>query len=155
MKLAVVPEMNRSEQVEYVATQLLPRAALLTRLLVRRMGNQVSRTEVGVLNALTQGPRRITELAELEGLAQPTMTLVVKRLVQKRQVRRERDADDGRVVLVSLTPTGMAAFEELRGRIADALHMYLEDVSDEQIEALAGATETLQELALILQDRSW
>jgi hypothetical protein len=46
--------------------------------------SSVSRTDGGVLNTLTGGPRRITELAELEGLAQPTMTLIVQRLEQVR-----------------------------------------------------------------------
>ena len=56
-----------------------------------------------MLRTLTDAPRRITDLAELEGLAQPTMTLLVQRLEQRGWVERKRDSDDGRVVLVSLT----------------------------------------------------
>ena len=43
---------------------------------------------------LSDGPRRITELAELEGLAQPTTTILVKQLERQGLVRRERQADD-------------------------------------------------------------
>jgi len=36
---------------------------LLTRLLVRQLGGELSRTEIGLLKTLGGGPRRITELA--------------------------------------------------------------------------------------------
>ncbi len=68
----------RSEQIDYVSSELLPRAALLARLLVRQLGGELSRTEIGLLKTLGGGSRRITELAELEGLAQPTITLLRK-----------------------------------------------------------------------------
>ena len=74
----------RSEQIDYVSTELLPRAALLTRLLVRQLGGELSRTEVGLLKTLGGGSRRITELAELEGLAQPTITILIKQLGRAR-----------------------------------------------------------------------
>jgi DNA-binding MarR family transcriptional regulator len=152
MSVRAAEPRDRFLEVDYVASQLLPRAALLTRLLVRELGEQVSRSEVGVLNTLTAGPRRITELAEVEGLAQPTVTLLVKRLEEKGMVRRERHPDDGRVVVVSVTDRGVQAFEVFRERAAAVLHVYLEDFSDEQIHALAEATETLAELVTIFQD---
>jgi len=142
---------NRSQQVEYVSSQLLARAALLTRLLINQMAVDVSRTEAGVLNTLDGGPRRITELAELEGLAQPTMTLLVKRLEQRGLVTRERQVDDGRVVLVYLAEAGRTALRAFRAQVGAALQEYLAETSDEQIEALAAATDTLATLVAILQ----
>jgi len=74
-------ESERGEQVDYIAEHLLSRAAVLVRLLVKQVrSSEISRTEMEVLSILTEGPRRITELSELEGIAQPTMTLLVKRL---------------------------------------------------------------------------
>src|ERR1700681_4912812 len=96
-------ERDRSSRIEYVSTELLARAAVLKRLLAKRVNSALSRTEAGVLDTLSDGPRRVTELAELEGLAQPTTTLLVKQLEQRGLVRRERRSDDGRVVLVNLT----------------------------------------------------
>src|ERR1700730_1493162 len=98
MTSAIVPNADRLHRIHDVSSELLPRAALLTRLLARQLGREFPRTEVGLLNTLSSGPRRITELAELEGLAQPTMTLLVKRLEQRGLVDRQRQADDGRVV---------------------------------------------------------
>src|SRR6476619_1956438 len=102
MKSGTIP--SRAEQIDYVSSELLPRAALLTRLLFRQLGGELSRTEIGLLKSRGGGSRRITELAELEGLAQPTITILIKQLEGKGLVRRTRQSSgDGRVVLVDLT----------------------------------------------------
>jgi DNA-binding MarR family transcriptional regulator len=147
----VVPDMDRSDRIDYVSSQLLPRAALLCRQLVSQLGCELSRTEVGLLNTLSDGPRRITELAELERLAQPTMTLLVKRLEQQGLVSRERQAADGRVVLVTLTSAGTGALEEYRAQASAALGAHLAEMPDDQVEALAAATQTLADLVTHLQ----
>jgi DNA-binding MarR family transcriptional regulator len=142
---------DRSDRIDYVSSQLLPRAALLTRLLVGQLGGNLSRTEVGLLGTLRDGPRRITELAELEHLAQPTMTLLVKRLEQEGLVTRQRHAGDGRVVVVSLTAAGRVALDDFRAQASAALSVYLAEMPDEMVEALAAATETLAPLIALLQ----
>ena len=116
-----VANRRRSEQIDYVSAELLPRTALLTRLLFRDLGGELSRTELGLLRTLSDGPRRITELAELEGLAQPTMTMLIKQLEQRRHVQRERRSEDGRVVLVDLTESGRAALEGYQEQIRAAI----------------------------------
>jgi DNA-binding MarR family transcriptional regulator len=151
--LATIATLNRSDQIDYVSERLPSAAGLLARLLVRQLGGELSRTEVGLLNTLSDGPQRITELAEREGLAQPTMTSLVKQLEQQRLVRRDRQADDGRVVLVHLTDTGAAALEDYRARVRELLGSYLAEIPDEQVEELAGATEALAQLVALLQQR--
>ena len=146
--------MDRTAQIAYVSSHLLPRAALLTRLLVSRLGCEFSRTEVGLLHTLSDGPRRITELAALERLAQPTMTQLVKRLEREGLVARERGADDGRVVLVRLTPAGSAALEQFRTSAGAALSAHLAEMPDDEVAALATATETLARLVEHLQEES-
>src|SRR4029077_19759497 len=106
-------EMKRAERVDHIAEQLPSRAAVLVRLLVKQVrSREISRTEMEVLSILREGPRRITELTELQGIAQPTMTLLVTRLQEKGWVDRERLPDDGRVVMIRLTETGVAAQEK-------------------------------------------
>jgi DNA-binding MarR family transcriptional regulator len=151
MESATILTLNRSDQIDYVSKHLLLGAGLLVRLLVREAGGELSRTEVGLLNTLSGGPRRITELAEFEGLAQPTMTSLVKALEQQRLVRRERQPDDGRVVLVHLTDSGAVALEDYRARVRELLGRYLAEIPDEQVEALAGATDALAQLVALLQ----
>jgi DNA-binding MarR family transcriptional regulator len=138
------PGTQRDDQLDYVASNLLPRAALLVRLLVKQMREkEISRMEGEVLGILSGGPRRITELAELEGVAQPTMTLLIKRLECNRWVAREGLPEDGRVVMVRITDAGGSVFEAFRRRFLAALRNDLEGLSDEQLAALLTATETL------------
>src|SRR5277367_5557484 len=121
-QMSIAAESQRQEQLDYVAEHLAPRAAVLVRLLVRQVrGRHISRTEMEVLSILTEGPRRITELTDLEGIAQPTMTLLVKRLHEKGWVKRAGLPDDGRVVLVSLTEAGAEAQQRYRAQFLQAM----------------------------------
>ncbi len=141
---SITTETMRREQIDYVASHLLSRAALLVRLLLKQVRNrEISRSEGAVLSVLSDGPRRITELAELEGLAQPTMTLLIKRLEESGWVSREGMPEDGRVVIVSITETGRTVLEAFRAHLLTALRTDLEALSDEQLAALHEATETL------------
>ena len=142
---------ERAARIHYVSSELLARVGLLTRLLARHLGGELSRSEAGVLHTLRGGPRRITELAELEGLAQPTTTLLVQRLEQQGLVVRERHTGDGRVVLVDLTDLGRTTIAGLFAQASDVLGTLLAELPDEQVEALASATELLALLVDLLQ----
>jgi DNA-binding MarR family transcriptional regulator len=81
------------------------------------------------------------------------MTILIKQLEQEGLVQRERHFEDGRVVLVDLTESGRAALETYRERVRDALGAFLAEISDEQVEQLATATETLAQLVTLLQQQ--
>jgi DNA-binding MarR family transcriptional regulator len=147
----MMPGVDRSRQAEFISSQLLSRSGLLTRMLAKQLHGPLSRSEASLLNTASHTPRRITELAELEGLAQPTMTLLVKRLERDGLVTRERQADDGRVVVVRLTNAGQAALDDYRAQASAALGTYLAEMTDSQIAQLAAATEALAQLVTILQ----
>jgi DNA-binding MarR family transcriptional regulator len=149
--VATKADTARSNRMDYVSDHLLLHAGLLTRLLIREMGGGLTRTEAGMLFTLSRGPRRITELAELEGLAQPTVTQLVQRLEQQGWVKRDRPADDGRVVLLSLTRAGRSALDAFRAEVSAAFRADMDAMTDEQIAALESATETLGTLVDVLQ----
>jgi DNA-binding MarR family transcriptional regulator len=142
---------QRSEAIDLVATTLLARANRLTRLLMRSGAHELSRTEAGVLSSLADGPRRITELAAIEALAQPTVTQLVDKLEGRELVRRRRDGDDGRVVLVEISPLGREQLEELRAEIRANMRAALADLPDAELTELAHAAETLGGLIEKLQ----
>ena len=142
---------QRSDAIDAVAVALVPAASRVTRLLLRRATRRISRSEAGLLSALSGGPRRITELADLEGHAQPTITLLVKRMEERGWVTRERDPADGRVVLVSLNDAGTAALEDVRASYRAALRGHLVAMTDEEIAALTAATTALEALVDALQ----
>ena len=68
----------------------------------------LSRTSASVLNMLSERPRRITELAAAQAVAQPTMTVAVQRLEARGLVTRERATDDRRATNVVITDAGRA-----------------------------------------------
>jgi DNA-binding MarR family transcriptional regulator len=154
-KMNMPSQTERAERLDYVAEHLLSRAAVLVRLLVKQVrSREISRTEMEVLSILTDGPRKITELAELEGIAQPTMTLLVKRLQEKGWVQREGLPDDGRVAMISLTKAGSTAQQKFRAQFLAALRADLQELSDQQLEELSAATETLSSFVDDLQQRT-
>ena len=137
------PAPDRAESIDLVAGTLLGRAARLTRLLMRSGAHKLSRTEDGVLSTLSDGPRRITELAQTEALAQPTVTQLVDKLEGRGLVSRARSGKDARVVNVEVTPKGTEVFEEVRGEIRANMREALIDLPDAELIELAHAAETL------------
>jgi DNA-binding MarR family transcriptional regulator len=142
---------QRTAEVEQIALDLMPRISQLSRLVVKHARGSISRSEGGILGTLSRGARRVTELAELEGLAQPTTTVLIKRLEQNGWVARQRDADDGRVVLVSLTRDGAVALEQFRSQYRAVLRDRLAMLPGEHVAALANASEALDALVGAIQ----
>jgi DNA-binding MarR family transcriptional regulator len=142
---------DRAERAQHISTHLPWHIGLLTRLLTKEFGERYSITEARLLSSLADAPRRITDLAEREGLAQPTTTLLVKRLEEQGLVRRERQAHDQRTVLVSLTEAGEAALQDLRALAAAGLRGHLDAMPDDRLNALTAATDALAELIAALQ----
>ncbi len=137
---------RRSSQLDDIAEALPQRSAALSRLFLTRTSVCVSRTEVGVLRTLSDGPRRITELATEERVTQPAITLLVNRLEERGWVRRIPDPSDGRAVLVSLTSVGEETFEQLRAEYRALLHEEMAMLDDAEVETLAAAVEILDKL---------
>lgn len=141
----------RSEQIEHIVRELIPHASQLTRLVLRQTPGQISRSEGGILRTLSEGPRRVTELAEVEGLAQPTTTILINRLEGQGWVERARDPQDGRVVRVSLTPDGAEALGRYRAQYRAVLRDRVAAMPDQQIAALQDALEPLRALVASFQ----
>jgi len=137
---------KRSSQLDEIAEALPQRSSALSRLFLTRSTVCVSRTEVGVLRTLNDGPRRITELAAEERVTQPAITLLVNRLAERGWVERVPDPSDGRAVLVSLTPKGEETFAQLRAEYRALLHEEMATLDDAEVETLATAVEILDKL---------
>lgn len=127
---------------------------MLSRIFSARRPVRVSRTEVGVLQALEARPWRITELADHEGVTQPAITLLVNRLQERGWVARQHDPSDRRAVLVSLTDTGRAGFLSLRAEFRAQLTEQLAELPDDDVATLARAVEILDALLERLKESS-
>jgi DNA-binding MarR family transcriptional regulator len=144
---------GRSRNLDEIAEALPQRAAALSRLFVSRSNMRVSRTEAGVIWALSVRAQRITDLAAGEGVTQPAITRLVNRLEKCGWVAREDDPDDRRAVIVRLTPAGTETFEGLRAEYRALVHEEMATLPDTDVETLARATDVLDRLIARLQDR--
>jgi len=142
---------TRTQQIDEIVRDLIPCVAQLTRLVLKHARADISRSEGAILRTLVDGPKRITELAELEGLAQPTTTTLIKRLEANGWVVREHDPVDGRAVLVSLTPDGSTALVRYRAQYRAVLRDRVAAMPDQQIEALGNALGALEALLVAVQ----
>jgi len=112
----------------------------------------ISLTAASTLGTLQRGARRVTELATVMDLAQPSMTALVNRLERSGLVERHRNAEDQRVVLVSLTQAGAEYLEAFRAAGAQALTSMVAALPPWEAAALAAASHALEHLREFLED---
>jgi DNA-binding MarR family transcriptional regulator len=114
---------------------------------VRQVPRDVSLTSLATLATLDRtGPRRITELAAVEGVAQPSMTSLVTALERRGLVERRSDPADGRVALIALTDAGDTYLRHRRQSGADALARLIGKLSVQEAAALSAAIPALEHL---------
>lgn len=117
-------------------------------LLLRGVRRELSRTGMSTLATLRdQGPQRITDLAALERVTQPSMTALVNRLEEQGYVLRTPDPEDGRAVRVSITDAGLGLQRRLHEARAAKLMERLDDFTEAEREQLATAVPLLSRLA--------
>ena len=112
----------------------------LTASVVRWARRDMSLTSLGTLATLDRaGPQRITDLARAEGVAQPSMTVLVGILERDGLVVRRRDPSDKRVVLIELTVAGTDLVRSRRRADSQALAQLIEKLRSDEIAALLAA----------------
>jgi DNA-binding MarR family transcriptional regulator len=84
-----------------------------------------------------EGPARLTALAAMEGVSQPSMTQLIQRLERQGLVTRLADPDDGRVALVDITEAGQALIAERTQMRRERLTALMATLSPEEQAALA------------------
>jgi DNA-binding MarR family transcriptional regulator len=115
--------------------------------LLRRAPRDLSLTSLATLSTLDRtGPRRITDLAVIEGVTQPSMTVLVTSLERGGLVTRHSDPADKRVTLVALTAEGLNYLRSRRRAGAEALERLIRKLPPGEASALAAAIPALQHL---------
>ncbi|MFE7189399.1 MarR family winged helix-turn-helix transcriptional regulator [Kitasatospora sp. NPDC057541] len=110
----------------------------------------MSLTSAATLATLDRtGPRRITDLAAIEGVTQPAMTVLVRVMEESGLVERRRDTSDKRVTLVFLTEAGASYVRARRQTGVDAFAGLIGSLTDDEVEALAAALPALLHLAAL------
>jgi DNA-binding MarR family transcriptional regulator len=120
---------------------------------VRRAPRDMSLTSLSTLATLDRsGPRRITDLAVIEGVAQPSMTALVSALERSGLVERRREPADRRVALVALTATGSDVVRSRRRAGAEELTQLIDKLPADEAAALAEAIRALRHLRALDND---
>lgn len=136
------------DELERRAVELVRSSARFTRTVGRVPGVVYSSVAWRVLADLElQGPTRVSELAQQQRVAQPTMTSLVHRLEGETWVERQPDPSDGRAALVALTETGTVALQGYRRAAAERIVPLLAQLSAEDQAILERASELMQQLS--------
>ena len=121
---------------------------------IRRGPREMSLTSLSTLATLDRtGPRRITDLAVIQGVAQPSMTVLVTTLERSGLVERRGDPADRRVALVALTTAGAELLRAQRRAGAEALVQLIDKLPPEEAAALAAAIPALRHLRELDSER--
>ena len=107
--------------------------------------------QIRLLRILNTQQRSMQELADLLGVAAPTVTAMVKRLLAQGYIERSRDDADWRAVWIKPTPRGrqvVAIFQQ--ARLASLQHR-LEQLTTEERESILAALPALHRLADVAQ----
>ena len=92
---------------------------------LRSAGEMPAPAQFGLLSLLSIQPRRLTELAAIQGVSLPTMSNSIRALVEHGWARRTAPDADRRVVMIEVTAGGRATLERVgrcaRAHLADVL----------------------------------
>jgi DNA-binding MarR family transcriptional regulator len=92
---------------------------------LRSAGGMPAPAHFGVLSLLHVRPRRVTDLASIQGVSLPTMSNSISTMVERGWVRRGGRESDRRVVMIEVTAGGRAALARVgrsaQAHLADAL----------------------------------
>jgi DNA-binding MarR family transcriptional regulator len=109
----------------------------------------ITPTRLAALAAVARHPGglRQGDLAELMNISPPSMTRLVEIMGEAGWVVRERDPEDGRALLLVLTPVGRKTLETLRQETTSVLSGELAELTADERDALEAAVPVLRKLA--------
>lgn len=111
----------------------------------QRAIDSMSDGQMAVLAGLSaHGPHTLGELADRERVSAPAMNRTVNCLQKPGYVARSADENDGRKVVITLTPEGRAVVEETARRRNAWVEEALAELTAEDRRTLGRAAEILQ-----------
>jgi DNA-binding MarR family transcriptional regulator len=122
---------------------------------IRRRPRELSLTALSTLATIERaGPRRLTDLAAGEGVTQPSMSALVNQLEGLGLVERRSDAQDGRVVRVSITPAGHEHLSTLRRIGASVFEVLIDKLAPSEASSVRAAMPAFGRMLELADDDS-
>ncbi|MDN4599262.1 MarR family winged helix-turn-helix transcriptional regulator [Leifsonia virtsii] len=136
--------MPETPELRQIIGDLVVAAHRLARLAAQVTGSTESPATWRTLSVLqSSGPMRLGELASQSRVSQPTMTKLVRNLVDAEWVKRIADADDARAWQIAVTPKGVEALQTWRDELSAALVPMFSDLSEAEVAAMRTTVEII------------
>ena len=100
---------------------------------------------------LKTGSVRVSDISDELGLPKPGVTKTIKDMEKLGLVEKQADKTDGRVVVLKITAAGKALLDEYVDELFGELSRELDDVSDEDADAMI---ETVEKLYRVMRKRA-
>ncbi|MFD4470018.1 MarR family winged helix-turn-helix transcriptional regulator [Rhodococcus sp. NPDC058505] len=125
--------------------ELVTNASRFTRLASSISTDTKPRPWMRALSLLEEyGPLRVSELARLDSSSQPTATALLKQLGAAGLVRRQRDPEDSRAVVVEMTEDGQAWLAAARDHVGAALAAHLHGRDADRVQRISRGLHDLR-----------
>lgn len=112
--------------------------------IITQQYQDITNNDMHVIQAIGLGePKNMSTIAKMLSVTVGTLTIAMNSLVKKGYVNRERGIEDRRVVYISLSEKGRAAYqhhEEFHRQMIDAI---LSDLTQDETESLVKALAKL------------
>jgi DNA-binding MarR family transcriptional regulator len=105
-----------------------------------------------LLNTVRNGPIRLADVAEQEGLNPTLLSRTVAHLAQAGLVTRTADESDRRSAWLDATPAGRELAERIRAQRTHAVQVALEELAPENRKLVEDALPALEQLAELLHE---
>lgn len=106
---------------------------------------EISINDMHIIDAIgIREPRNMSTVAKAMAVTVGTLTTAINSLVKKGYVSRVRSAEDKRVVLLSLTDKGIAAYEKHADFHRRMVQTVMDGFEGEEMEVLVRALEKLR-----------
>src|SRR3954451_7553890 len=131
-----VGEQPTEHDVSDCVGELLDQAMDLTARFLTDRADLSASAGFAINRVCREGPMRLTALAAKEGISQPSMTQLIKRLELQGLVARVADPDDGRAALIGITDHGREVIDDRMRIRRERLGELLETLTPEEVNAL-------------------
>ena len=112
--------------------------------LITEQFKDISVNDMHIMEAVgIEKPKNMSSVARLVDVTVGTLTIAINNLVKKGYVMRVRSEEDRRVVLISLSEKGKAAYEHHRQFHQKMVEAVLEDLNPEETSVLTNALKKL------------
>jgi DNA-binding MarR family transcriptional regulator len=144
---------ERLAELDGVSRQYLASYVLFNQAVADRLG--MHPTDVQCLNLLARESAPLTtgQVAELTGLTSGSATRLVDRLERAGYVRRARDTEDRRRVLVHVEPARLAEFASMWADLSAGWDAMFDDYTDKELALLVRHMRRTIELSATQRER--